>query len=71
MVKMNLRSIAYMVGFFGSIVAGLLMSLSVFEMTALVSTILIISGLIIGFANVGDGEKVPMMINWSWSWGTG
>ena len=61
-MKFNIGTIAFLIGFFGSILVGLLGAFGVFESGAMVSSILVISGIIIGLMNIEQKEKVPMMI---------
>lgn len=62
MTKIKPGAIAYMVGFFGAILVGLLVGLGAFEMGVVLTTILIISGIVIGLINIVDSESIPLMV---------
>ena len=62
MTKIKPGAIAYMVGFFGAILIGLLVGLGAFEMGVVLTTILIISGIVIGLINIVDSESIPLMV---------
>ncbi len=51
-----------MLGFFGALIIGVAVGFGIFEIGAMISTILIVAGLVIGMFNVGAGEKVSIMV---------
>ncbi len=61
-MKWTFGNVAFMIGFFGAIIVGLLGAFKVFELGAWTSAILIVAGLLIGFLNAKESEKMPLMI---------
>lgn len=61
-MKMGMGNIAFMVGFFGSILLGLLSGLEIFTAGPWLTMALIIAGVIIGIMNITDKESVSIMI---------
>ena len=62
-MKMNFGKYAFMIGFFGAILVGLLGGFGLFDVSsAIITTILIIAGLAIGYLNADAKEQVPLMI---------
>jgi hypothetical protein len=60
--NMSAGSIAYMVGFFGAIIVGILGGLKFFEIGPVVSAILVVAGIVIGLVNIMEKEAMSVMI---------
>ena len=57
-----LGKIAFLIGFFGALVLGLLAGLKLFTAGVWLTTILIIAGIIVGLLNVKAKEEVALMV---------
>ncbi len=59
---MKIGGIAGIIGLAGAVVVGLLQGLELFSAPAIVSTILVIAGLVIGGLNITRKEATPFMV---------
>lgn len=63
MAKMfNLGAMAYLIAVFGSLILGLLAGLGLFEAGVVLTTILVVAGIIVGLMNIAQKEYVPVMV---------
>jgi hypothetical protein len=60
--KMGIGRIAYLIGFFGAIIVGLLVGLGTIEAGTMLTTILVLAGVIIGFMNIATKESTAFMV---------
>ena len=61
--KIGISGIIYLIGIGGAIIVGLLQGLfATFEAPAIVATVFVVAGLLIGFLNITIKEAVPFMI---------
>jgi hypothetical protein len=60
--NMSVGAIAYIVGFFGALLVGVLSAIGVFEMGIIGTTTLILAGVLIGLMNISNNEKMPVMV---------
>lgn len=61
----NIRwgAIAFSVGIFGSIILGLLSGFEVFTAGIILTTVLVLSGIVIGLINISAKESIAVMIS--------
>ena len=61
--KIGISGIIYLIGIVGAIIVGILQGLfAAFEAPAIIATIFVVAGLLIGFLNITIKEAVPFMV---------